>query len=127
MNSYQYYLVSYYARLKGNGFGFGRKYISVNSSKEFMVDEIELDVAKEADLDPNNICVISRVRVSAEEYTVNTERAIEVIAEMESIDAEANTINQGDGTSQEGLREQLDGSSEVNTDREQTQGTTQEA
>ncbi len=69
----KYYLVAYYARLKGNGFGFSRCYWATN--KEFSLLQFESQVSNESGLKSNDICVISRTLVSVEEYNQNIEEA----------------------------------------------------
>lgn len=67
----KYYLVSYYARLRGGGFGFGRKYINIPSKKIFNLIEFENQLALESNLKSNDIALISRIEVSVEEYNEN--------------------------------------------------------
>jgi len=73
MKSSTYYLVSYYARLKGNGFGFGREYIKLSGSQLFSPIVFERMVATQAGLSEQDINVITRVEVSEAEYDYNME------------------------------------------------------
>jgi len=71
MNNKKYYLVSYYARLKGNGFGFGREYISVDFGNEFCLKSFEDMVIIEAGLGDNDVNFIARTEVTQSEYEYN--------------------------------------------------------
>ena len=80
----KYYLISYYARLPKGGFGFSRTYYSVNTGKEFDIEEFEITMAAETGLKPNDIALISRVNVSVEEFNYNTNKKAQEIYDQHS-------------------------------------------
>lgn len=126
MKSYTYYLVSYYARLKAGGFGFGREYVAVAPDTVFDIDKFEGKVAKRAGLSHHNIALISRIPVTAEEYSFAKSKERQHVNELESIneqdiETESSQVSPGE------VRPELAGSPEVNPNGEQAEGTPQEA
>jgi hypothetical protein len=105
----KYFLVSYYARLKGGGFGFGRKYISMPEDKHFHATAFEEIIANEAGLSVNSICVMNRVIVCAEEYILNTDNNSTEVNELGGPDEPEVIPNK---ETERDLRSELDGSLE---------------
>ena len=73
MNTPTYYLISYYARLPQGGFGFSRTYYSIPANQEFNINKFEQTIAKETNLKPNDIALLSRIKVTVEEYNENNQ------------------------------------------------------
>lgn len=95
----KYYLVGYYARLKGGGFGFSRMYWA---AEMFDIIEFEQQIASETNLAPNDICVISRVTVDVEEFNYNTKKAEEEKRKQDALTvAKRNQLEMNYGTKTE--------------------------
>ena len=75
----KYYLISYYARLPQGGFGFARTYWATDAVEEFNLEQFEAMMAAQSNLKKNDICLISRIPVTVEEYNLNTNKQKEEI------------------------------------------------
>jgi len=78
MNERNYYFVSYYIRLPRGGFGFGNYYFDCKGP--FNLVQFNEAVCKHIGVNHNDVSVISRIKVDAEE-AILYERELKVLVD----------------------------------------------